>query len=70
MKNTGRAVKHYIIAAALGEADSIKELMKAFRSEVISKEELNAALRAHQDALDAMKSPQRKIAEGIVSKYS
>ena len=70
MKNTGRAVKHFIIAAALGEVDSIKELMKAFRSEAISKEELNAALRAHQDALNAMKSPQRKIAEGIVSKYS
>ena len=68
--NPERAVKHFIIAAALGEADSIKELMKAFRSEVISKEELNVVLRAHQDALNAMKSPQRKIAEGIVSKYS
>ena len=68
--NPGRAVRHFIIAAALGEVKSIKELIHAFRSEVISKEELDAALRAHQDVLDAMKSPQRKIAEEILSKNS
>jgi len=61
--NFERAVKHFIIAANQGHDDSIKPLMAAYREGFVSKEDLAAALRAHQAAVDATKSPQRDAAE-------
>jgi hypothetical protein len=61
--NNERAVKHWIIAAKLGDDDSIKALMDAFKIGLISKEEFAATLRANQAAVDATKSPQREAAE-------
>eukprot|EP00984_Skeletonema_dohrnii_P027853 scaffold17545_cov81-Skeletonema_dohrnii-CCMP3373.AAC.2 len=61
--NIERAVKHWIIAATLGDDGSINELMKYFKEEFVSKDDLAAALRAHQAAVDATKSPQREVAE-------
>ena len=56
-----RAVKHFIIAANLGEDNSLKELKQCFKKGDIRKEIFAAALRAHQAAVDATKSPQRNI---------
>ena len=61
--NAERGVKHFIIGATLGDDDSLKKLMEAFRQGFISKGDLAAALRAHKAAVDATKSPQRKAAE-------
>ena len=58
-----RAMKHYMISASLGCNDTISWLVKAFKMEKISKDYLTAALRAHQTAVAATKSPQRKEAE-------
>jgi hypothetical protein len=58
-----RAVKHWIIAANQGCDDSIKELRGEYAEGRISKEDFAAALRAHQAAVDATKSPQREAAE-------
>ena len=58
-----RALTHFFIAAKLGENDSIKVLMDAFRNGLVSKDDLASALRAHQAAVDATKSPQREAAE-------
>ncbi len=58
--NYERAVKHWIISSALGLDDSNKELMNAFKDGLVSKDDLASALRAHQAAVDAMKSPQRE----------
>ena len=58
-----RAVKHLIIAATQGDDDSIKNLMFAFKEGKVSKDDLAAALRAHQAAVDATKSPQREAAK-------
>jgi TPR repeat protein len=55
-----RSVKHFIIAANLGHEGSMKALWKHYSRGNISKEKLDATLRAHQAAVDAMKSPQRK----------
>ena len=66
IKNNGnveKAVKHFIISAAQGEDNAIKMLMNAFKEGCLSKEELAAAFRAHKAAVDATKSPQRKVAE-------
>ena len=64
-KNNGnmeRAVKHFIIAATLGLDDAIKALMQAFKRGHVSTEDLAAALRAYQDAVDETKSPLRELA--------
>ena len=63
--NIERAVKHWIIAAAQGHDFSIKKLMDVFREEdgMVSKDDLAAALRAHQAAVDSAKCPQREAAE-------
>ena len=62
--NVERAVKHWIIAATQGEEKSMKLLMKSFKEGHLEKEVLAAALRAHKAAVDATKSPQRKVAGG------
>ena len=57
-----RAVKHFIIAANLGEDGSIQKLKKYYKRGDVSKDDFAAALRAHHAAVNAMKSPQREIA--------
>ncbi len=63
--NIERGVKHFMIAAAQGVDESIKSLMELFKKGqgYVSKEDLTTALRAHQAAVDATKSPQREAAE-------
>ena len=53
-----RAVKHFIIAANLGYEREV-----CYKRERLGKEDFAAALRAHQAAVDATKSPQRTEAE-------
>ena len=58
-----RAVKHYIISANLGFDESLNALKRCYKNGHVSKEDYAGALRAHQAAVDAMKSPQRDAAE-------
>ncbi len=60
-----RAVKHFVIAANMGHDQSMEILTAGFKKKhkYVTKEVLAAALRAHQDAVDATKSPQREEAE-------
>ena len=59
---TERAVKHLIIAANLGDGDSIQTLKKCYKDGDVSKEDFAAALRAHHVAVKATKSPEREAA--------
>ena len=61
--NADRAVKHWIISATQGDDLSMKTLMEKFRDGCVSKEQLDATLRAHHTALNATKSPQRFAAK-------
>ena len=61
-ENYERAVKHWIISAAQGDDSAMKNLMMAFKQGAVGKEDLDAALRAHQAAIQATKSPQREAA--------
>ncbi len=61
--NFERAVKHWIIAASQGDGLATKALVHAFKKGVVEKGDLASALRAHQAAVDATKSPQRDAAE-------
>jgi hypothetical protein len=57
-----RAMKHFIIAAKLGYDKALERVKEGFRSELVSKEDFEAALRGHQAAVDATKSKQREEA--------
>ena len=58
-----RASKHYIIAAKLGDDDALEMVKKYFGHGLASKEDYADALRAHQAAVDATKSPEREKAQ-------
>jgi tetratricopeptide (TPR) repeat protein len=58
-----RAVKHWIIAAKLGNDRSLGTLRDLYSTGNVSKEDFAAALRGHQAAVDATKSSQRDEAE-------
>jgi len=62
-----RAVKHFIIAAKLGHDDSIQSLKEMYKSGDVIKEDFASALRGHQAAVDATKSPQREAAEKFMT---
>eukprot|EP00984_Skeletonema_dohrnii_P002819 scaffold963_cov103-Skeletonema_dohrnii-CCMP3373.AAC.9 len=55
-----RSVKHWIIAAKLGHEPSLDLLKLCYRDGLIGKDDLAAALRAHQTAVDDAKSAQRE----------
>ena len=65
-----RAVRHWIIAANLGHDESIQVLKKCYKDGFVSKEDLATALRAHQAAVDATKSPQRDDADAARARRS
>ena len=58
-----RAAKHYIIAAKLGCDASLQGVKNLHKAGLVSKEDLVAALRGHQAAIDATTSPQREEAK-------
>jgi tetratricopeptide (TPR) repeat protein len=58
-----RAIKHWIIAANLGDDKALEALKDYYRKGLVCKEDFAAALRAHQAAIEATKSPQRAVAD-------
>ena len=58
-----RAIKHWMIAAGQGYDNAIEALSRLYAIGTISQDVFAAALRAHQAAVDATKSPQREAAE-------
>ncbi len=63
-----RAFKHWIIAAKQGFDDSMEALKECYGEGLISKEDLDDALRGHHDAIEATKSPQREKANVYMQK--
>ena len=55
-----RAVKHLVIAANLGDDNSMQRLKRFYADGDMSKEDFASALRAYQAAVNATKSPQRE----------
>ncbi len=64
-----RAMKHYIIAAKLGQDESLEQVKKYFQKGFVSKEDYAAALRGHQAAVDATKSKQRDAAYEYIHQF-
>jgi len=63
-----RAVQHWIIAANQGHDHSLRTLKDCYREGSVNKEDFAAALRAHQAAVDATKSPQREAIDVFICK--
>eukprot|EP00986_Skeletonema_menzelii_P006557 scaffold2488_cov140-Skeletonema_menzelii.AAC.2 len=57
-----RAATHWIIAAKLGYDRSLENVKDLYKAGQVSKDDLATALRGHQAAVDATKSPQREAA--------
>jgi hypothetical protein len=63
--NMERSVKHFIIAANLGDEGSMKKLWACYSAGHITKDDLDATLRTHHAAIDATKSEQRDAGEAF-----
>ena len=61
-----RAAKHWIIAAKLGDDESMELVKDLYRAGHVSKDDVSAALRGHRAAIDATKSPQREEAAKVM----
>ena len=59
-ENIGLAVRHWKVAAAVGEKHSMKVLWKCFIKGALEKAELEETLRAHKEAYDSMNSEERE----------
>jgi TPR repeat protein len=68
--NMERAVKHWIIAAKLGDEETMRVLLQVYKDGYITKEDYGATLRAHQAAVEATKSSQREAAYAFLAKVA
>ena len=57
-----RMMKHFIIAANLGDDEALDAVKQGFLKGCVSKEDYEVALREHQAAVDETKSDQRAAA--------
>ncbi|KAL9190097.1 hypothetical protein ACHAXT_007308 [Thalassiosira profunda] len=58
----GSAIKHWIIAAKMGDDNALSAVKAAYTQGHASKEEFTACLRAWKDSVDATKSKAREEA--------
>ena len=67
--NWDRAIKHWMIAAQGGEADSLRNIRCSFKNGHATKEDYTAALQGYQAYLDEVKSVQRDEAAAARDEY-
>ena len=61
--NYGPALKHFIISAKLGDAQSLDEIKEMYTEGLASKSDYAEALREYHDAVEEMSSPERDKAK-------
>ena len=61
-------MKHWMISAAAGFGDSLKEIREGFLNGHATKDDFEKALRAHKVANDEMRSEQREAAAAALSR--
>ena len=67
--NLGRAIKHWIIAAASGSTDSLDKMTLMFTQGSATKAEYKRALRAYQNHQKEVQSDQRTRAFEIIQRH-
>ena len=65
--NMVRALKHYLIAVGCGHDLSLKKIREFYVNGHATKDDYAKALRAHQEYIDSIKSPQRDEAAAFNS---
>jgi TPR repeat protein len=67
--NMDRAVKHYMIAAGMGNFKSLETIKLMFKDGHATKDDYAKALRAYQTHLVEIKSPQRDQAAAYSDEF-
>ena len=66
--NYERAVRHYLIAAKMGETNALDNVKDMFINGIAAKEQYAEALKAYQESVGETKSPERDEAIPIVDR--
>ena len=67
--NWDRAVRHFLIAAKMGDKDSLEDIKRLFAEGDATKSQHAEALEGYQDALEEMKSPAREEAKPFFDQF-
>ena len=67
--NINRAIKHYTIAAKSGQSNSLTYIQDLYTDGLATKDDYTNALRAYQEYLSEIKSPQRDKAAAFSDDY-
>ena len=65
--NHQRAKKHFMLAAKVGDKDSLEFVKKWFMGGVVTKEEYESTLRSFQKSVDEMKSEARDKSADMIA---
>ena len=63
--NHHRVMKHFIISADAGHDESVKAVQDGYRDGIVTKDDFEKTLRAHQKSQDEMKSEWRDHAAAV-----
>ena len=69
MGNTSECIKHVSVTAGAGNKESMDVFMKAYKDNLVSKEDLAQTLRAFQVSNDLMKSKERDDARAFYEEH-
>ena len=64
-RNCDLALQHFLIAAKLGDQDSLDNVKGMYKHGLATKDDYAAALRCYQSAADEMRSPDRDEAKSL-----
>jgi len=67
--NIERALKHWMISVAGGDADSLNKVQQLYSNGLATKEDYSNALRSYQEYLNEVKSVQRDEAAAYKEDY-
>ena len=67
--NIDRALRHHMIAVTYGHQNSLTVIQKLYSNGQATKDDYTKALRAYQDYLNDVKSPQRDEAAAFSELY-
>ena len=67
--NFDESIKHCKVAASAGDQESMDKLVRLYKNEFVTKEDLTQTLRAFQTAKNAMKSKDRDEAKVYYDRY-
>jgi len=68
-ENNYMRIKHLKVAASAGDKEAMDELMRLYKEEFVTKEDLTQTLRAYQTSNDLVKSKDRDDIHDLMDRY-